>query len=31
MACDTIVDHEDAFIDLAFELGADRGADRRRR
>ncbi len=25
LACDTIVDHEDAFIDLAFELGAVEG------
>ena len=25
LACDTIVDHEDAFIDLAFELGAIEG------
>jgi ribonucleoside-diphosphate reductase beta chain len=25
LACDTIVDHEDAFIDLAFELGCIEG------
>lgn len=25
LACDTIVDHEDAFIDLAFELGGIEG------
>lgn len=25
MACDTIVDHEDAFIDLSFELGGVEG------
>ena len=25
LACDTIVDHEDAFIDLAFELGGVEG------
>lgn len=25
LACDTIVDHEDAFIDLAFELGVIEG------
>jgi len=25
LACDTIVDHEDAFIDLAFELGSVEG------
>lgn len=25
LACDTIVDHEDAFIDLAFEMGAVEG------
>src|SRR5579864_9177239 len=25
LACDTIVDHEDAFIDLAFELGSIEG------
>lgn len=27
LACDTIVDHEDAFIDLAFELGGVEGLD----
>jgi ribonucleoside-diphosphate reductase beta chain len=27
MACETIVTHEDAFIDLAFELGAVEGLD----
>ncbi|MEJ0062124.1 MAG: ribonucleotide-diphosphate reductase subunit beta [Alphaproteobacteria bacterium] len=27
LSCDTIVDHEDAFIDLAFELGAVEGMD----
>jgi ribonucleoside-diphosphate reductase beta chain len=27
LACATIVDHEDAFIDLAFELGAVEGLD----
>ncbi len=31
VACSTIVDHEDAFIDLAFETGRHRGHDRRRR
>ena len=28
VACSTIVDHEDAFIDLAFEHGRHRGPDR---